>query len=72
MREIQLTQGYVALVDDGDFVRVSAYKWHAHVERQNDEKTALKATESGAVIDYRDWLVKRINRKRKTNVLGIS
>jgi hypothetical protein len=35
MREIQLTQGYVALVDDGDFVRVSAYKWHAHVERQN-------------------------------------
>jgi len=32
----------------------------------------LVQPKSGAVIDYRDWLVKRINRKRKTNVLGIS
>jgi hypothetical protein len=27
-KEIQLTQGYVAIVDDEDFERVSKYKWH--------------------------------------------
>lgn len=27
MKEIQLTQGYVALIDDEDFNKVSAYKW---------------------------------------------
>ena len=29
MKEIPLTQGYVALVDDCDYERVSAHKWHA-------------------------------------------
>jgi hypothetical protein len=29
MREIALTQGKVALVDDEDFVRVASFKWHA-------------------------------------------
>ena len=29
MREIQLTQGYVALVSDKDYKRVSQYKWSA-------------------------------------------
>jgi hypothetical protein len=29
MKEIQLTQGQVALVDDEDFERVSQYKWRA-------------------------------------------
>jgi HNH endonuclease len=29
MREIRLTQGKVALVDDADFERVSRYKWSA-------------------------------------------
>lgn len=28
MREIPLTQGYVALVDDADFEAVNAFKWH--------------------------------------------
>lgn len=27
MREIPLTKGAVALIDDADFERVSAYKW---------------------------------------------
>lgn len=29
MKEIPLTQGYVALVDDEDYDRVSAFKWYA-------------------------------------------
>lgn len=29
MREIPLTQGKVAIVDDEDFERVSAFRWHA-------------------------------------------
>lgn len=31
MKEIQLTQGYVALVDDEDFERVSQHKWYASI-----------------------------------------
>jgi hypothetical protein len=27
MKEIQLTQGFVAIIDDGDFERVNQYKW---------------------------------------------
>jgi hypothetical protein len=36
MREIPLTQGYVALIDDKDFERVSAHKWTAAVCRRKD------------------------------------
>lgn len=34
MKEIQLTQGYVARIDDADFDRVAALTWHAN--KQND------------------------------------
>jgi hypothetical protein len=34
MKEVQLTQGYVALVDDEDFERVNAYKWYAQVSHK--------------------------------------
>lgn len=30
MKEIELTQGYKALVDDEDFERVNSFKWHVH------------------------------------------
>lgn len=36
MREIPLTKGYVALVDDEDFTRVSQYKWCTSEYRRKD------------------------------------
>lgn len=35
MREIELTQGYVAMVDDEDYDLVSQYKWHIDKNRSN-------------------------------------
>ena len=35
MKEIKLTQGKVALIDDADFELVSKYKWHAHFDGYN-------------------------------------
>jgi hypothetical protein len=32
MKEIELTQGKVALVDNGDFDELSKFKWYAHEE----------------------------------------
>lgn len=33
MKEIQLTKGYVALVDDADYERLALFKWHARVNK---------------------------------------
>jgi hypothetical protein len=35
-KEIRLTQGYVALVSDGDYERTKQYKWQALVARRKD------------------------------------
>lgn len=35
VKEIPLTQGYVALVDDEDYERVSAFKWYSLVSSIN-------------------------------------
>lgn len=35
MKEIKLTQGKVALVDDGDYKYLSQFKWCAHKHRNN-------------------------------------
>jgi len=36
MKEIELTQGYKALVDDEDFARVSQFKWSAQIQYRRD------------------------------------
>ena len=36
MREIQLTRGYIAIVDDDDYERVSKLKWTALEDRRKD------------------------------------
>lgn len=41
MKEIPLSQGYVALVDDEDFERVNKFKWHACTARRKDRSIKL-------------------------------
>ena len=40
MKEIPLTRGYVALVDDEDYERVSAFKWHTLIIYRKDKTIA--------------------------------
>lgn len=68
MKEIQLTQGKVALIDDEDFERVNQFKWFAHRDREQwyahrHEKGSIKiitmhgfilGIEIGEQIDHRD------------------
>ena len=51
MREIQLTQGKVALVDDEDFDALAAHKWHA----QKDECRIYAVRTAGARGDGCTW-----------------
>lgn len=44
MQTIQLTQGFVALVDDADYERVSAYKWRALVDKRRGKVYAARKT----------------------------
>jgi AP2 domain len=44
MRTVELTQGYVTLVDDADFDRVSAHKWCANVDRRRGKVYAYRKT----------------------------
>jgi len=64
MKTIELTKGYVALVDDEDFDRVSQYSWNAHVCRRKD-KSINKVYASG-----RDE--KRVARLLHRFILGIA
>ena len=36
MKELQLTRGYVALVDDDDFEWLNSYKWYAKIYKNNN------------------------------------
>ena len=46
MRIVELTQGYVALVDDADFARVSAHKWCANKNRKRAPSMHIENTRS--------------------------
>lgn len=47
MKEIELTKGYSALVDDEDYAALSAYNWHATVAR-HAHSTQVYATRNFA------------------------
>lgn len=65
MKEIPLTQGQVALVDDEDYERVSAFKWHAQKARTTfyAMRKSRIAGKRIAVLMHRDILQVRGNRK---------
>lgn len=62
MKEIKLTKGYVALVDDEDYDNLSRYKWHAHFYKLKN-KVLVYARRSS-------WKNKPIYMHRE--ILGIS
>jgi hypothetical protein len=65
MREIQLTKGYVAYVDDEDFDRVNAFSWQIHENMRKDGtvRNAYAARSAGAV---------RTKQKLHRFILGIT
>lgn len=63
MREIKLTKGYIALVDDEDYDVLSKYKWQAN----DSDKNITYATRSGRDKDNR-----RITVSMHRQILSIS
>ena len=63
MKKIPLTQGYVALVDDGDYENLSQHKWHVSTDKytsyaRNSNSVKMHRLLMGAAtevdIDHRD------------------
>jgi hypothetical protein len=57
MKEIPLTRGAVALVDDADYELLSLFKWHVHTSARTPVRYALKwyrtATGKGSISMHR-------------------
>src|SRR5437660_1379321 len=68
MNEIGLSQGYVALVDDEDFKRVSQFKWHARVVRRKDG--SVRTVYVGRMTRRKDG--SRIGHKLHRFILGVT
>jgi len=66
MKEIKLTQGKVALVDDEDYEELNKYKWCAH-----KEKTNIYALRHGHKVDGSRTMI-RMHREIMKPVNGLS
>jgi hypothetical protein len=58
MKEIILTQGKVALVDDDDFDRVSAYKWFASFRKRGQAFYARRTDETGKTVELHRFIMR--------------
>jgi len=70
MKKIPLTKGFVALVDDEDYARVSQYKWCALTRNNYDTVYAVRAVRIGGkcktIMLHR--LILNLPRSRKPEV----
>jgi hypothetical protein len=55
MREIPLTKGYVALIDEDDYERVAAFKWTALVAKRKDRTVVYGYRREGWDQPKRRW-----------------
>jgi hypothetical protein len=62
MKEIPLSRGYVALVDEADYERVSAYKWKAHVVRRKDGSVICVYAQRGVRRPDGTWTAEQLHR----------
>lgn len=58
-REIQLTRGYIATVDDADFESVSRFKWHAAPKGKTVYAARRLSTREGKRITYLHIVIMR-------------
>lgn len=58
MREIELTQGKVALVDEEDYARVSSYKWCYSVDGRGATGYALRWTRRGEKLRWKSQKIR--------------
>jgi hypothetical protein len=71
MKEIPLTKGYVALVDDADYDRVKAFKWHARVWLRKDGSKRIYAATGRAPVIYLHQLIMDAKRADHRNRDGL-
>jgi HNH endonuclease/AP2 domain len=64
MKTIELTQGYVALIDDEDYARASQFKWQAQVTPNSDRVYAVRTA--------RKANVKRTMQRLHRFILGVT
>lgn len=63
MKEIPLTQGKVALVDDEDFERVSQYKWY-YDKQKNTAKRSITISQRTRKPEYLSQLLCPVQNKK--------
>lgn len=83
MKEIPLTQGYVALVDDGDYEELSQFNWYANVQsdgrvyaRRMNNRTKRQVSMHRQIAGVPGLVIDHINGNgldnRRDNLRGVS
>ena len=69
MKQIELTQGYVALVDDEDFERVSQFKWQAVEEKSKGKDKKVRSVYAQRALPREDG--KQRKERMHRFILGV-